>query len=267
MASTPLSLSTAGLSWVRFSATRPRSAAIRRRGLPIRASTELRWATSSTSSALALATSWAIWSLRLASTRVTLLVSASRSRSLASRVLSVSEAGHLPQGEPQLGWRISKVSAIVVNADDSCAVSRPLSSSSDRRARRSGRRRAGALQWNGSGQCAITARRQLQILCAQYGFGFDGRLGAVTEVDTVAHREVDEHLGALEADVGDPAQPRPDTRTSLPGDARRFGEIGEWSVVPLMNGNPVVEKTATTSAMMIATPTRPTVSLLRRPAV
>ena len=74
-----------------------------------------------------MTTRLAIWSLRLASTPVTLLALASRLRSCASRVLRVSENRATPSSAIFSSGGVSlNVSANVVSAEDSCVVSRPL---------------------------------------------------------------------------------------------------------------------------------------------
>ncbi|KMO67088.1 hypothetical protein MCHUDSM44219_05652 [Mycolicibacterium chubuense] len=79
------------------------------------------------SSALLLATSWAIWSLRLASTVVTVLASASRWRSWASRALRVSENwATLRRASLSCGGVSANVSASVVSDWESWLVSSAL---------------------------------------------------------------------------------------------------------------------------------------------
>ena len=160
---------------------------------------------------------------------MTLFASASRLRSCASRVLSVSENRATPSSAVFSSGGVSlKVSANVVS--DRGQLGGVETADGGGQVAQRGRQvvgRLGPLERDGAGELAVAARRDFEHLGAEHGFGLDRRLGAVTEFDAVANGEVHQHLRAVQLDVGDPADRQarhPHVAAGL--DAAGLGEVG-----------------------------------------
>ena len=240
IASTPLSLSTAGLSCVRLSLTRPDiwcETAVR---LFINASTELRCDRSSAKQGVGV------------DDKAGNLITALR-----------QHCGDLVR----VGQQVAQLRvAVVEGVGEPChalqrdlQIGRGVFEGVRQRRQRRGQLR-GVQSADGGGQVAQRVRqvvgrfrpldrnrsrssspsprgRHLEKLGTQHGFGLDRGLGPVTQFDAVVDREVHQHLRAFEADVGDPADRHarhPHVAAGL--DASGLSEVGGVIGLALMNG-------------------------------